>query len=436
MKIAIATSFDSWRLSYSICHVVKAHARALSALGHTVQIWGEEHLGPTEDIGSAEVIPCFSLHTYRPDEAQPEDVATKRREIIAAFEQFKPDLILAHDLIFQSSFVAYAEALHGIGDSLGCLWFHLVHSNVGTGEPVTAGNRCRRSVPRGHAILALGPSHRDRLARYYKHPPDDIMVCANPCSLLSCITPEARVIADELRLLERDFVQVYPVCGTRLADKGMRWLIDTFDALDGRGQDVCLIVANANSSTAHIRQDIQRNYHSRQLGKDALIFSSERWPQWADGVPHSIVADLVRLSNLFVFPSRSEACSLALAEAQAAGCLCVLNENCTGQMDYRHQSALTFPFDGVDFKVHFHTEETTQINQDGKVSVKTRVLDEQESRTVELDKLAARIISTAEQCQPLMARRFAARTYEPRAVAKHILQLAGMAKGYQDAIAT
>jgi len=43
------------------------------------------------------------------------------------------------------------------------------------------------------------------------------------------------------------------------------------------------------------------------------------------GVPHRTVRDLFLVSNLFVFPSLSEASSLVLGEASLAGCLIVTN---------------------------------------------------------------------------------------------------------------
>lgn len=429
MNIALATSFATWDDSYSICHVVELQANAFAALGHDVEIWTEEGLSNAPRFHEkVSVRPCFSKHKYRVDNADPAAVEEKFQEFTAALADFRPDIVLDHDLLFQSPLIAYAEAIHRLPLVNECVWFHIVHSACSRNQAIVPGSKCRRELPFGHYLLALGNTHRRAVKRHYQQPLANVFTCPNPCDILDRAEPVSRQIADDLRLMDRDLFQVYPISGTRFEGKGLNYLIDIFDAAKGRGHDVCLFIANGHSNGEAVKKQIAA-FEPKNLGPDDLIFTSVRWPEWELAVPHRVILDLFRLSNVFIFPSRAEACSLALIEAQNAGCLCVLNEKCEAQMDYESPRAMRFEFDGLHVNTHHHcTQRQVTRLPGGKEQVRIKHLSEEDSRAFELHRLVDEVVAAIEQDPSLMARRHAMRTYAPHVIGRRITDLAAIAR--------
>jgi glycosyltransferase involved in cell wall biosynthesis len=67
------------------------------------------------------------------------------------------------------------------------------------------------------------------------------------------------------------------------------------------------------------------------------------------GIANRQVANLMQISNLFIFPTKSEACPLVLMEAALAGCLLVLNTDVPSLGDViPHGETLYYPFGTLD----------------------------------------------------------------------------------------
>ena len=430
MRIALATSFSRWDDGYSLCHVVRNQANAFAELGHQVEIWGESSLEYCELLDNrVAIVPCFSKHHYKADAAEAEDVSLKVKEFVEATFNFRPELVIGHDLLFQASLIAYAAAIHKLPVLGDRVWLHMVHSNCARGERRTAGSHARRHLPFGHHLLSLGESHRRAVASHYGASPDDVFVCPNPVDFMERMDDRTKVIARELRLLERDFVQVYPLSSTRFEPKGVRWLVDLFDIMKSKGQDVCLLVCNCHANEPSVAAHIKRHLQAEHMGRDDLVFTSIRWPGMEHAVPNRVVKELTQLSNLFIFPSISEACSLALIDAQAAGCHLVLNEACDGQMDWRSPYAAQFKFDGLGFRTNYHTKlEITDTAEDGSTSVRHQELEGDDARRHVANQLVDDVIQTTSQNPVLMARRHAMRMHDPHVVARRIIDIAAASK--------
>ena len=72
-----------------------------------------------------------------------------------------------------------------------------------------------------------------------------------------------------------------------------------------------------------------------------MLITSTVTPEHAP-LPRKAVADLFKLSNLFVFASCRESCSNVLMEARIAGCLMVVNENTAPLVEFAGRSAIRF----------------------------------------------------------------------------------------------
>ena len=90
-------------------------------------------------------------------------------------------------------------------------------------------------------------------------------------------------------------------------------------------------------------QDLAKDYG---LTPYEVIFTSLEGHE--HGIPRSAVSDFFRLSNLFIFPSISENCSLVLLEAMLSGNLCVLNKDTSGFQEFGGDSVLYFKFGNLD----------------------------------------------------------------------------------------
>ena len=151
-------------------------------------------------------------------------------------------------------------------------------------------------------------------------------------------------------LLNAQFVQVYPVAADRLKDKQLEKVILIFKTLKKRGFSVCLGVADSWNGTLP-REDQEQYVRTAQrngLTKDEFFFTSQVKAEYARGIPRRVLLELLQCSNLFVFPSRSEASPLILPEAVlAGGVLPVLNRNLSAMFE-NCCVGLFFPFGSID----------------------------------------------------------------------------------------
>jgi len=80
-----------------------------------------------------------------------------------------------------------------------------------------------------------------------------------------------------------------------------------------------LVIANAHANAEREKQTIEallQRAEEKGLQRTELVFTSlEEGGKYELGVPRSVVSQLFQLSNLFIFPTTSENCSLILLEA-------------------------------------------------------------------------------------------------------------------------
>jgi len=139
--------------------------------------------------------------------------------------------------------VAYAAAIHALGEIRGFAWMHVCHSAAGNrAATIVEGAGPRVTLPVGHKLLCLNPSQREPLARYYDTAVDDVLVCPNARDIVSWgdFHPIAAELVRQHGLDRADIVQVFPVCATRLEPKGVAKVIDIFGWLTRHARTVDL----------------------------------------------------------------------------------------------------------------------------------------------------------------------------------------------------
>ena len=250
-------------------------------------------------------------------------------------------LIINHDGLFQRAFVTLANAIHQTSDFGNRVrWWHMAHSSIGaTGPARDTSNLAlmsRTTLPRGHhRLLAVTYADVHDLARYYDTTTERVDVLRNSRDAREWfgMSDNAATIVTTAGLLAATVVQIMPLCATRLTPKGAFELVRLFAAMHDQDSDQTyrLVFACANANGKNIAQAVGAlKQKAKDLGlpEDVLVFTHELLPDTgALGLPQADIRCLFQVSNLFAFPTISEASSLTVLEAAVSGCLLVLNEN-------------------------------------------------------------------------------------------------------------
>ena len=137
----------------------------------------------------------------------------------------------------------------------------------------------------------------------------------------------AKLIKDKGIVLA-DAICIYPVRLDR--GKNVEMMIKTMACLKDFSLSVKAIVVDFHSTGGDkvtYRDDLKNIGIDYGLSADELIFTSEVYPEWQTEIPHTDVLGLMRLSNVFIMPSKSESYSLITQEAGLNKCVVVLNQD-------------------------------------------------------------------------------------------------------------
>lgn len=341
-RLVILTTLSNFRPGYSLatCVLEQAHAARLAGLRvHIIVMDNTQDVPELQDgITIERVFPAVHWRPDEPDDRQAQVVESRLRQVLTAYA---PCDVISHDLLFQSWFVSAARAIHTIADSLtGVRWWHQAHSSVGArpADPVAAS--LRASLPRGHhRLLVLNQVDRRQFCAYYQVTPDSVDVLGNSRDPrpFHRMPEEAVRIVTATQMHLADVVQVYPLSATRLSAKGLDHVIRLFDAIKSMGKKVRLVVACAHANGKDALAGIQEAHKLADelgLGED-LVFTSELLPETkGEGLSADAVRALFQVSNVFAFPTTSEASPLVLMEAALSGCLLVLNSSLPCLMEH------------------------------------------------------------------------------------------------------
>lgn len=353
-RLVIVIPLGDFKPSFSLCSVAFDQALAARLVGYRVHIWVNEGCDTSK---LAELPPGLTIDKVLPaihlkrDEVVEADV----QSIVEVFQRLLKPMyahgqrphVVTHDLVFQADYIVFAAAMHrlaeqGFGAADGAGWWHMAHSSVGARPPEDVA-KYRASLPAGHRLLAVNYADVPFLRGYYQVLPaeaDRVQTLLNPRDPRAFLRMpyEATLIITRYGLLQRDVVQVYPVSGTRMMDKGLDKLVLLFGALAQADATVALVVVNAHSNNDKAEHSIK---HLRNLAAScglpahSLIFTSEELPDTAvTGLDGDSIRSLFSISNLFAFPTISEAGSLVLLEAMMSQCLLVLNDSLPCLADY------------------------------------------------------------------------------------------------------
>lgn len=404
--IAVLSNFDP---AYSIATCVQEQALALMEAGQRVTVLVSANAKREESILPAEievraVLPIFPL---KEDQAPEADVRAVQSVLSEELGVFSTANIIAHDLIFQSWNLVFATAIHAMagltaaGTNPGVhQWYHQCHSMPGNRrtDAGTLPMNARYALPLRHRLLALSAEQARRLVGYYALTDAsriDIVQNARDVRSFFGLSNEAASVYVAAQMSSADIVQVYPLSSTRLAAKGLDFLIRLFATFQKMGVSARLVIVNAHANGG-TEKEVLAHYNAMadveglNTGTDrGLLFTSEILPETAaSGLGGADVRSLMQLANLFVFPSVSEAGPLVLMEAAICGQMLVINNSLKSVESYvEHDRALWLNLDEHANVARLAEKIVSCLHASGKIT--THIMRHSFSRGVMAKRLMA-----------------------------------------------
>lgn len=351
LKIGILTHFNRAPEYYSPARAVRNQIKMLQSFGHEVVFFVQE--GSKLDWGCEirTIVPKFKREKGIVNlEVKNKFIETLKREITSDF-----DLMITHDLYIDDC-ITYREAIRECGVDIK--WIHWARSGIG--RPINFDMPNARYIYMNYADVGT-------FAHKIGVNPSRVRVCFNEKdpAVLWGWNPISMKVNEKLRLWEKDIIQTYPLCSTRMDAKGINSVIRVFGLLKQLGNKVALIVCNANSRKRVADIESKMNF-AKECGLDEndILFTSNLKGLEYDvsrDVPHRTVVELMQISNLFIFPTLAEVCSNVLLEASMTKNLIVLNKDLNSLFDFTGEGmVLSYPFTSLN-SVHYGGRENKDL---------------------------------------------------------------------------
>jgi glycosyltransferase involved in cell wall biosynthesis len=362
--IGILTTFDSFDPAYSLCTVVTQQMIPMLKKGYKVVLYVVDGFNFDRDAKNipegVEVrkIPQFLLVDYPVGGEVDVKEFDRRVKLIIdrLLENAKDiDVMITHDIIFQSWFLPYNAAIREVAKMQPMTrWLHWVHSapspRPGDKELFYPHN-LRFTLPPNSKLVYLNDTHALYLAEMYGTWLKAVRVVYNQMDARQFFNfhPLTEELIEAYELFSADVLSIYPVSTPRMEDgKQVSKVMKVLAKMKDEGKTVRLVICNAHANAAAAKEQVremQREANEMGLGTREVIFTSfHNAPKWEQGVPHEVIRDLFRISNVFIFPSKSENNSLILLEAALSKNLLVLNESFPPMKDIVGARALYFKF--------------------------------------------------------------------------------------------
>jgi hypothetical protein len=355
-RVGILTTFTDLDTSYSLASVVYDQLVMHIKAGYeTVLYTLPSFTGKVPSgVEVKKIIPQFVLENYKgmsyPDNWK--DEAKKVRDVLNEHAR-DLDYIIAHDWVFIDTYLPYNIGLREA--DLKARKFHWIHSAPSPRPEITDNPHANRySLPPHSKLVYLNHDKALHLAEMYGTTLRNVRVVPNSIDPRTFweLDPLVETIIEKYDLFSKDIISVYPVSTPRMVDgKQLDTLIKIHVSLNNLGVKTALIVPNAHCNAPAEKESVKAMHELAQRGglHNQLVFTSDLG--FDMGVSRKVVSDLFRISNVFIFPSVSENCSLILHEARISGNLIVLNKDCTGFQEFGGHNALYFKMGNLDMGI-------------------------------------------------------------------------------------
>lgn len=357
MRVAILTTLRDFNPSYSLVSVIKDQLEMHVRHSFNVTLFtlvgfkGEVPEGVTVKA----VLPAITLEPYKGigyPKTWKEDVSAVREVLEKELKDY--DNIITHDWVFIDTYIPYNIGLREA--NLKGKQFHWIHSAPSPRKELTDNPHANRyTLPKNSKLIYLNHDKALHLAEMYGTVLSNVRVIPNSLDPRTFwgLSEFTSGLIDKYDLLNADIISVYPLSTPRMVDgKQIEAVIRIHAELKKLGYKTRLIIPNAHANAEEDKKKIQsmEDYGKQHgISRYELIFTSLEGEEYeVGGIPREWVSELFRLSNIFIFPTYSENCSLVLLEAMASGNMLVLNKMCSGLLEFGGTDALYLDFGKED----------------------------------------------------------------------------------------
>jgi len=340
-RVSILTNFSSYSEAYSLNRVVMNQIRMLVDHGYKPVVIVGEKFKPVQDYALPEVelrhipdVPVFN--EVKMDPTFDQDVGAIERELAKVLDGI--DVVLTHDIIYQPAAVKHLVASKRIAKRRPELrWLHWIHSAT---SPYTLQNLrplfvdeyaeiIREKFPNSFYVF-FNHYSIPRIAQNFDVDDADVKVVHHPTDIKTFykIEDASWDLIKRKKMLSSDVICTYPIRLDR--GKQVEKVIKVIASFKNLDKSVRLIVVDFHSTggdKVEYRKELKQIAIDWGMNEQEMTFTSEEHSEWNVEVPYQVVADFMKLSNVFVIPSVSESYSLITQEAGLSGVAMVANRD-------------------------------------------------------------------------------------------------------------
>jgi len=338
MKIGILTHFNSWQGGYALHVGWLERAKLLQYFNQDFDFLVNENC-PTD------IFPNSLNILTKPAKgknftSQVKHYCNLYREVLEPY-----DYILTADIIYQRNFIPQNAAIHKVAGELKGHFYHWIHSAwTKRKEDLEYPENLRYKLPPNSTIVYMNKADIGNIASMYGTDTDHVTCVYNAKDPRSFFDFDdiSWEITKILNPWQKQVFSVFPHCATRMDAKGLDYVIKILGALKRARLNVGVVFPNANAGK-RTNEIIERKALLAAQGledKKDFLFTSDLLDN--KPLPRKSVADMFRISNLFVFASYSEVSPNILLEAQISECLCVLTNRVASISEFGGPGAVYF----------------------------------------------------------------------------------------------
>jgi len=385
-RVAILTSLVDFSPAYSLVGIILDQARALKRAGYEYDLLclksfntEDAEVIAREGLNIKYILPQTRLVDYRTNQAAELDgkdpktnqpvqgfetqvgvhfEGDKQKGWVGYREALEPyDTIIDHDLMFLTWHLPQNAAIRRCIDLWPEKnWLHWVHSGPSNAPKGLCYPSDLRFTAAPHSnYVYLNHSQAHDYSLMIGAPNNIVRTVYNPKDIrdiwnFSQLTND---IIDRYDLMNHQLLIVYPFSTPRWKDKGVRQLMKLMSNWKKMGVRAKLVLVNAHCNSPQDQTDVDAiEAYSKVAGcdLDGDVIMTSRFADEKEQkklrytVPFRTVRELVMLSNMFIFPSISECCSLIQAEASMSGKFMVLNRDFRPMLEFCTDGVMSYEF--------------------------------------------------------------------------------------------
>jgi len=368
-RVAVLTTFMGFPQQYGLVPVVLNQLRLLVKQGYTPKFIVQEQFDEKEEkkipdgVELLKIMPFFHMFDFQEGRTMEQweewnketdnelDFASQIKKMEEALEPTlkECDVVITHDIIFQTWFILFNQAIRNIAKrNPNIRWLHWCHSGpCATPDKLEYPHILRHSGMPNAKWVIPNETMTSGFAFMYNIPKEQIAVVNhtfNPYTFFS-MHPLSILMSEKHDLIRSDILCVWATRLDAPASKGFKfavWLVAQLNKLC----NAKMLFLNSWSNSKEAKDTIKNLRATAEewgLPQRNLVFSSDMGKKWELGVPHKVVRDMLWIGNLFFLPSQTETFSLSMVEAGATKNLAILNSDLTVMKELVGDNAFYLP---------------------------------------------------------------------------------------------